>query len=252
MRLTKSSPVGSRAPRSASTLVSLVLCLSASCGDDPEQFEPLDPSEPQYGKTFGEWAGEWVNYISSYAPPLCDDPIKSTTGASCAVGQDPASPVFFLVGTYGAPAVRTECVVPSDAALFFPLIMSWADTAGLAEGDVPDLRELVERLGPNVIEDSLYATVDGIPVADVQAGFTKEAVPYTVHIPEEPNLYTCAGIPGVVGDFPGWVLGAWVMLPPLGAGKHTINFGSKSKAGAGLPDFTSDVRYELTVLAADR
>lgn len=233
-----------------SRILSLVFCLVGSCGEEePEPFEALDPTEPQYGKTFAEWAAEWVYYVQRYAPPLCDDPIKNPTGDTCAVGQDPASPVFFLVGTYGGPAVRKECVVPADVALFFPLANVWGDPAGVT-GEVwtdEAVKANIEETVPTFVEDSLYATVDGRPVEDLAKGIMKEAVPYRVHVPEGPNNYTCDGIDGVSGEFGGYVLGSWVMLPPLGPGKHTITFGSYRKADALSPAFQLDVRYELTV-----
>jgi hypothetical protein len=228
--------------------------LVGACGsdDEPEPFEALDPTTPQYGKTFDEWAAEWVFYVTRYAPPLCDDPIKNPTGATCAEGQDPSLPVFFLVGTYGGPGVRKECVVPGDKALFFPLVNIWGDNAGLPLDMVLSAeasKANVESVLPTFIEESFYATVDGRPVPDLTAGFKREATPYRIHIPEGPNNYTCDGNDGVSGDFDGHVMGAWVMLPPLGPGKHVITFGSARRAAAPDPSFKTDVRYELTVQA---
>jgi hypothetical protein len=238
-------------------LFSLILGLVSSCGsdDEPEPFEALDPTQPQYGKTFDEWAAEWVYYVWSYAPPLCDDPVKHPTGATCADRQDPTSPVFFLAGTYGGPAVRKECVVPADKALFFPLGNYWGDNGGMpADMLLSDdaIRENIESGALLFIKERFYATVDGRPVADVTAGIMTKAAPYRIHVPEGPNSYTCDIAAEVSGDFDGYVMGAWVMLPPLGPGKHVIEFGSAREAEGLEPAFQTDTRYELTVAPPER
>jgi len=239
-------------------LLPLVLILTcalqlAACGEDsePKSVALLDPQGAHYGKTYAEWAAEWIRYVYDFAPPSCADPLMDETGAMCALGQDPASPVFFLVGTLGGPATRTECVVPTGAALFFPLFNTWADNAGLPPEQLLDdaqNKAYVEAGGNEVELSSLYARIDGHAVADVQAGFTREATPYHLEFPAAPNAYTCIGVDGVAGGFDGHVQGAWVMLAPLAPGRHVIEFGGRAKNDmASDPDFSTDVRYELTV-----
>ncbi|MFT3924001.1 MAG: hypothetical protein QM778_15815 [Myxococcales bacterium] len=228
-------------------------CLAGACGDEaPEQpgYELLDPQGMPYGKTYAEWASDWVRYIYSFAPPGCHDPLRDPTGAHCTEGQDPSSPVFFLVGSLGGPVTRRECKVPKGAALFFPLLNTWADTAGLPpeqQLSPADNKAYVEGGAAAFILPSMYARVDGQEIMDVQAGTMTEATPYELNY-TEPNAYNCIGVEGVNGDFYGNVQGTWVMLAPLAPGKHVIEFGGRSKNDTpSAPDFATDTRYEFTV-----
>src|SRR5690606_27829130 len=115
----------------------LVLVGIVGCGDDGAdgtggagggsgEEAPLvfAPDEAPFGKTHAEWAADWWRSLYEM-PPLdgeCYLPDDDATGVSCAHGQDPESPVFFLAGTSGGAAVRDECVAPSDKGLFFPMI----------------------------------------------------------------------------------------------------------------------------------
>src|ERR1035437_707773 len=65
----------------------------------------LDPSQPHYGKTDDDWATAWNQWLFKVTD-CSKEPIKDTTGQSCAINQDPVSPVFFLTGTYGGTVVR--------------------------------------------------------------------------------------------------------------------------------------------------
>src|SRR5687767_14353396 len=88
-------------------LVVVLAGLVSACGGDDEKpnAEPtldiLDPTEVHYGKTYEEWAAAWVQYVNDVAPPECINPILDTTGETCALYQDPESPVFLLVGNFG-------------------------------------------------------------------------------------------------------------------------------------------------------
>src|SRR5689334_20097251 len=117
------------------SIVLLALGVSACGSDDKEtsSLDLLDPSAVHYGKTYAEWSASWVSYANSVAPPDCVSPMLDATGASCTLYQDPQSPVFFLVGNWGGVSRRTECVVPSGKALFFPLVNVWADNAGVPD-----------------------------------------------------------------------------------------------------------------------
>lgn len=60
---------------------------------------PVD-SQAMTGKTYGEWSANWWQTVLSL--PADENPLLDDTGATCALGQDPDSPVFFLVDSVGA------------------------------------------------------------------------------------------------------------------------------------------------------
>jgi hypothetical protein len=221
-----------------------VACSSSS--SDPD-LDILDPYAVQYGKSYPEWAAEWVAYANRVAPPECASPFEDATGASCQLYQDPESPVFFLVGTFGGVARREQCTVPHGKALFFPLLSVWGDNAGTPADMLhtdAELKAFVESTFSGLLPESLRLEVDGQRIVHLERGGISSA-PYTVNIPADMNSYTCAGVPGVEGDFSGYVGGYWALLPALTKGRHTIAFRGASSGGS--EDVSIDVSYTLTV-----
>jgi hypothetical protein len=209
----------------------------------------LDSTDEHHGKTYAQWAAEWVLYSYRFAPPECRNPLEDPTGAWCRENQDPESPVFFLAGGHGGVFERDECVVPAGKALFFPLINMWSDNAGVTEGMTATLkrhRQFVEDGFALMDATHIWLRVDGRDVGNLQHG----AVPiasYVLDLPPPPNRYSCVELDDFEGEFPGYVSGYWAMLPPLEPGAHTIEFGGKSGVFADEPDFQLDVRYDLIV-----
>jgi hypothetical protein len=248
MRISSSFP--------ASFLPACVLALGlVACGSDDaakpaqQKLDLLDPAAAHYGKTYGEWAGAWVQYIGNVAPPECTSPITDPTGAGCQLYQDPEAPVFMLAGNYGGVSLRDECVVPAGKALFFPLINIYGDNAGtpaeLTLSDA-DLQKFVEDNIAGVLPESLELSVDGQSIAHPERGLVP-TTPYTLTFTAGANAYTCAGVDGVDGEFPGYVGGYWAMLAPLSSGAHTLAFGGAASDGVQGQATTIDVTYDLTV-----
>jgi hypothetical protein len=234
------------------TVVALA-AFSSACGGDDEKakttLDILDPTETHYGKTYEESAGDWVQYVNDTAPPECIHPVMDGTGATCALYQDPDSPVFMLVGNYGGVSIREECVVPAGKAIFLPLINGAADNAGVPEEmtlSEPALQAFVEDTFDLVDTDSLRLVVDGHAIDRLERGGIRSAR-YVLDLAPGANVYTCNDIDGVEGEFPGYVSGYWAMLAPLEKGAHTIEFGGTVEAAPQGQAVTVDVRYELTV-----
>jgi hypothetical protein len=229
-----------------SALVSLAAC--AADTSEPK-VAMLDSAVAQYGKTYAEWAAEWVLYSYRFAPPDCHNPLEDPSGAWCRENQREDGPVFFLAGGLGGVYRRDACVVPAGEALFFPLINTWSDNAGIADGmTVSD--DGLDRLATDGFEDMdptlLWLRVDGEDIGDLHSG----AVPstrYVLDLPPEPNRYTCAETPGYEGEYPGYVSGYWAMLAPLPPGPHTIELGAKAGVFSQIPEFQLDVRYDFIV-----
>jgi len=236
-------------------LGALALVLSG-CGSDDDEPAPvktkldiLDPAAPHAGKTYAEWAEAWVQYWTRTAPPECADPIMDATGEYCALYQDADSPVFFLVGNFGGVSLRDACVVPAGKSLFFPLLETTGDNAGVPEDMLlsdADLQNFVEAGYAVMVPESLYLTVDGQSIEHLARGGLPSA-PYTVDLAPDANLYSCSGTDGVEGEFKGYTSGYFAMLAPLAPGAHSITFGGKTSASPQGQALTIDVRYDLTV-----
>jgi hypothetical protein len=237
-------------------LVSALSFTASGCGSDDDEPAPakakldiLDPAASHEGKIYAEWAVSWVQYWTGTAPPECVNPITDSTGESCALYQDADSPVFFLVGNFGGVSLRDACVVPAGKSLFFPLLDTTGDNAGVPEDmTLPDadLQNFVEESYQVMVPESLYLTVDGQSIERLERGGIPSA-PYTIDLEPDANLYSCSGVDGVEGEFDGYVSGYFAMLAPLAPGAHTITFGGKTSASPQGQALTIDVRYELTV-----
>lgn len=236
-------------------LVSALAASLVACGDDEppepagETVDILDPASDHYGKSYEEWAGDWVQWLYNTAPPECADPALDTTGEYCALYQDSTSPVFFLAGNYGGVSIREECVMSADKAIFFPLIMNMADNSGVpAEMIVSDetLRDYAEDGFALLDPDSLHVSVDGQAIDRLERG----AIPtgqYSIDLAPGANIFDCNMVEGVEGEFNGFLSGYWAMFEPLEAGTHTISFGGTLDASSLGQSMTVDVTYELTV-----
>jgi hypothetical protein len=173
--------------------------------------------------------------------PSDENPFFDETGcANGANGQ--LGPVWFLTGviSVSGTAVR-DCTVPVGKALFFPLLNTECSTLDPPpfHGDTPEeLHECAEAVFDPI---NVFAAVDGVAVQNLGTGC--ENSPYCVWSPlfsftVPPN--NVLGVDPGTGDSVG--LGYYLMLAPLSAGQHTIQFGGRGESG-----FALDITYNLTV-----
>jgi hypothetical protein len=189
----------------------------------------------------------WWQWV--LAQPVATNPLLDPTGAQCALGQ--SGPVFFLVGTAGSGgATRDECTVRAGKRLFFPLVNGF-DVHVPGDGlDTPDLvwHDFTVTLGWRV--DSLFASVDGVPVRNLDPATSPYracaapvvgcASPFSLAFPDE-NLF---GLPA--GTYaPAVADGFYLLLPPLKPGVHTIAFGGSGNLGG---SFSQSNVYHLRVM----
>jgi hypothetical protein len=233
---------------------SLVIALAAACSPRASTVngtDIVDPEEPAYGKTYAQWAVEWMKYYYAPAPPVCSNPFVDASGADCTLYQDPSSPVFFLVGNFGGVSQRDACPVPSGKALFFPIASASADNSGLpadSRATQAELHDYVEQMTGN--HGSLELVVDGEPIADLDRGRVPPTE-YVVILERGKNPYACADLPDVEGEFHGYVAGNWALLPPLAPGRHSIRFGFGTSSATPIVDTQVHVEYTFTLEPAD-
>lgn len=237
--------------RHLALVLGCTLALLTGCGDDEtgpssEAIEPLDPTQSHYGRDYAAWAGLWAQWSYEVSAPTCDAfPGDDPTGANCATGQ-PDPSVFFLAGNHGGTTKRSQCSIPEGRAIFFPIVLGYADNGGVSSplSDEALLTESHNQLG-RMKASSLVVEIDGQELDGLER-FAVDAAPYTYTLPPEPNNYSCLGQPGVSGSYPGYTSGYFIMLPPLSSGAHSIRFAAS--VDTGVSTFALDVTYDpLTI-----
>jgi hypothetical protein len=64
-------------------------------------------------------------------------------------------------------------------------------------------------------------------------------------VPDGDSIYTISGVDGVSGTVdPSFTAGYWVLLAPLAAGEHHVEFSGRTDA---TPDFRVSATYHLTL-----
>jgi hypothetical protein len=233
--------------------MTLAALLLVACGSNAEPsqstttVEMLDPTQPHYGKTYSDWAVAWWQWF--FAQPGTTHPVSDATGEHCAEGQDPTSPVFFLVGTEGGTADRSQCQFSSKQAILFPIINDDLDNAG-GDPTMPSTLDQLIASGNNWFDTvslpSLSANVDGQLLSGLERG-AAGPTQFSYDVPAGDNIYQTFGLTGVSGTIdPAITVGYWVLLAPLPAGAHEIHFsGSLQDPVNGA--LVVDVTYELTL-----
>jgi hypothetical protein len=244
--------------------VSLIGPLPAGAANGSAAVVP--PQAKVAGRSYGQWsARQWAWEIEAPNDPTHQavDPNPGTPSTpepvNCALGQ--TGNVWFLAGTtYAQAPVPTyrSCTVPSGKLLFFPLIDSWVDNLNCPPGPpftftADELRAIVTAQADSIVAGSLHASVDGRAVQgldDSGSAFRAQADGFSYALPANNALgivFCGAPLPeGTTPPPPGaFADGVYVMLPPLAAGTHQIDFGGSE--GTGAAAITQDVHYTITV-----
>jgi len=234
-------------------LVALILVLAGSLG-----LQSTAHAQSERGSTgtiaataeltYGEWNARWWQWF--FSVPASKNPALLTTEAvDCSVGQSGND--WFLAGRFNGLGRSTHrCTVPVGKALVIPLINSWQDNVCVK----PPLS--VDQLRANAANavtptKDLHASIDGQPLTNLESHRAVSPVfSYTLPPPPDNVIFKVFGvrIPGDCGTTnstvtPAVADGFYIIVPPLSAGSHRINFGGS----AGSPLTTLDMTYHLTV-----
>lgn len=207
-----------------------------------QQLTPASPDLKVYGRSYGEWAAQWVAW--SEAGPAGANAITDQTGEFCADNQPPGA-VWFLAGTFGGHAERS-CTIPRGRALFYPIAEApWIDCPGTDEHLLTDdqVRDILASFLSSPWE--ITSALNDVPIVSLLAMIVRTQTPVFTNVLPADNVLNaiqlCAqplagGRTGRrIGD------GYWVMLSPLPPGEHTLTL-----RGA-LGGFETSVKYNLTV-----
>lgn len=230
----------SRLTATAAACVLAATSISAYSGDDDgagHLVVPIDALVESRG--YAEWSVAWWHWATAY--PLAVNPLLDETGASAGLGQ--TGQVYFLAGNLGGTNVRT-IIIPRGVNLFFPVVNSEWDTT-------PNLGNVLKLPDPLSVKDIRKITsyyVTGVKVAcKIDGKSVHNLADYRVKSPVfslnlDPDFAAGSGYPApyvrtCVSD------GKWLMLKPLGVGRHVIHF----TANSAVTGFHLDVTYHITV-----
>jgi hypothetical protein len=183
-----------------------------------------------YGFSYGEWTAKWWQWALSI--PKDYNPLIDSTGEHCAEGQN--GPVWFLAGTTRKTHwAERRCIIPSEKAILFPIIVSQFSYA-----EVPSIKtdeQLISYTAKDIVRWSLLeATIDGLKLHDLDK-YRIQFGPFDLLLPENNIWNIRAGSTKAASD------GFWVFLEPLKNGDHTINFHGIE------PHFETEVTYHVTI-----
>ncbi len=260
-------------------LVMILALLPALAAAQPAQTVPtpgptiLSPSSNPYGKTYGQWSVLWWQW--AIKPKYSESALTDTNGSRCAIGQ--SGSVWFLAGVANASGtVVRDCVVPSNVALFMPVLNYEMDEYGVPSPSHPSPYTPLEmrNIAADIILNGttgLYFTVDNVTLkeADLRATYRTQSSAFTYTMWAADNMYgitctpgftprckdgsgktvpfallTCSSAPNSRCTAIAYGDGYYVMLAPLSPGQHTLHFGGTFK---GTPPYILDITYHLTV-----
>jgi hypothetical protein len=178
----------------------------------------------------------------TYSIPAANHPLLQDGNVDLSLDQPPG-PIWFLGGSfaavpstnggYTATASRTG-TVPADKALFFPIL---DDEASIAEGNGTNYAQLrAAAISAIDTTTGLTCEIDGKPVEHLEQYRFQSPLFFWGPLPAGNLLgFPTGTISPAVSD------GYFLFLAPLPVGHHTIHF------TAGVPGFTLDITYHLTV-----
>lgn len=234
----------------ASTVALAILVTTGSfhASADPGGNPVIPSDQSPYGKSYGEWAGGFWQWLLSI--PGSVNPFDDLTGENCALGQ--FGKVWYLAGdpTFGDKGVTRQCKVPIGKAIVFPIINAECSTLesppffGRNQGQ---LRRCVREIGFSdadtlrvTIDEKIFTTNDLLQFRIDPA----QAPVVGVVIPDENNFGVDTESTGNAGEsVPG---GYYVMIAPLSPGAHKIEFEGVLGDGP-FAGFAQKVTYDLEI-----
>jgi hypothetical protein len=189
------------------------------------------------GLGYDQWVARWWQW--ALETPTAVNPIVDQTGQNCDQGQ--VGGVWFLGGTFDGSAATRACTLPSDTALFFPLVNQFS---GAFLNDPPEQRTeefLRSQVDCGEPAELLRLEIDGVELMDLDQLFV-QSVLFDVGLPED-NVFGAdeATVPELLLS-PSASAGYHVFLFPLSPGHHVVRW------EASWCDVSQDVTYRLKVL----
>jgi hypothetical protein len=208
--------------RLAATVLGAVLGASAPCDADVQI--AIAPRQSVAGRTQADWSVAWWQWAGSF--DRRESPVADPTGALCGSHQD--GDVWFLAGTYGSRRTTRTCRVPQGKYLFFPLINYVVmPRQGFAADCGSFIAEAARLTGD---AELLVMELDGRRLGKPET-YRQASSCFDMGALASPQARV----------YPSAANGYYVMLNPLTAGRHELNFGGV------LPSMSQAITYTLIV-----
>jgi hypothetical protein len=222
-------------PRRIAVAVGITLAVLAparlSAAEQPPV--PLPPDGSAYGMTLTEWATAFSQWLISI--PKTVSPVEDRTGQFAGVGQ--RAPVWFLAGPPGGTANRT-CAFPSGVSILVPVLFGLYLVDPAVGATQAAVRAELKRTLDSVT--LLEASVDGVSIPNLQQ--YRLPTPLFTGILPSGNVFGVTVTEGTSRPVSAVAEGFWILLPPLPAGQHVIQFRSA------FSGFDAEATCNLTVL----
>jgi hypothetical protein len=197
----------------------------------PKESPAYAPNSSMKGHSYAEWQAIWWQWI--LAIPVDISPFNPAAPFDVTTGQ--TGNVWFLSAVFGTN--ERTCTIPKGKNLFLPIANGeWSDLEGFPTE--ADQRAQANAATDMVVVDSLFCTVDDVPVEDLGT-FRHETAQFTFEAPT-PWIFGAVGGTGHAVDD-----GYYVMLKKLSPGTHTLHYGATFDFGGGNTAFI-DMTYHLT------
>jgi len=209
-------------------LVFLLAAFLALVSPAVAQDMAVPPAESVGNISQADWSKAWWQWAGSFNH--AESPIADRTGGNCHLKQN--GPVWFLAGTYGTQRTIRTCTVPRDKYLFFPIINYVVMPSTRAAACMECCASFIQSAKSITDQPSnLVLELDGRRMEGLEGHRQVTTECFDMGALAEPRVQM----------FPSAANGYYVMLRPLGPGKHVLNFGGM------LPGMSQAVTYTLLV-----
>lgn len=225
--------------RRLNLIVALLFAVQSAAAQTPAQIADyvVEPEEIVAGKPLDHFANAWWQW--AYAMQQAQSPVRDQDGTYCAVSQD--GPVWYLAGGFGTSKIHRTCIIPARKHIFFPVINM---VYSAPPGSTLTCDEAKQRAAQNN-NDFVYINVflngtklenaERFRLASITCFDLFERVPIQFQAP--------VAAPSATDGY-------WIMLEPLPAGTHQLEFQAFYTAnGSSFGDMVQNISYDLTILA---
>jgi hypothetical protein len=197
---------------------------------------------------YGDLGGEWWEWAFDNGFAMFDD-----GEVDCSLGQ--SGKVWFLAGTFGLPFAERSCTIPRKKSLFIPLVNQLIFYEAGVDDEEFDLTLDEKRIfldgqvgGGSLSEPEAVAALAALIGAESTVACDLHAT-----LDGEPLVFTTPIVRGQSGPFTittdneALADGFYVLLAPLDAGSHVLEFGGALCIGDGTRIFETAAIYTLDV-----
>jgi hypothetical protein len=228
-------PSRSRAHRRLALVLSGFATAAATVAADADPANLLLPRDAIVAGHDLDWyAQDWWQWVFSI--PFEQNPVSDTDGRFCGAGQ--SGPVWYLAGGFGSSRLHRTCSVPADRHLFFPIVIYLVTTRPEQSSTCAEVRRKVLQDQDHYVH--LVVELNGVQLPDLhQMRITPE------------QCFDLAG--GAAPEFesrayyPSATDGYWVMLAPLPAGDHRLEFRGFFSVQKGEEQMVQNIIYDLHI-----